>query len=319
MDELILGLPRNYLLDASLYVFRAYHSLKPDWQTPAGEPTHAVHGFVATLLNLLEQSRPNRLAVCFDGSLTTSFRNRIYPQYKANRPPPDPNLLVQFDLCQRFARALGTRPLIDDQFEADDLIGTLAMRLRAGGETFVIVSADKDLGQLLGEHDRQWDFTKGDPMGPPAVFERFGVHPHQLADWLALSGDSVDNIPGVQGVGAKTAAQLLKHFGSLSALLERVEEVAFLKSLRGAAQVCMKLKAGRELALLCRQLTGIAEHAPVPELEHLTPLEPDLSHFDALCDEAGFGSQLRVRARRWHRLHQARAAMAAAQTAGVAP
>lgn len=318
MDDLIASLPRNYLLDASLYVFRAYHSLKPDWKTAEGEPTHAVHGFVSTLLNLLEQSRPDRLAVCFDGSLTTSFRNQIYPQYKANRPPPDPNLLIQFDLCQRFARALGTHSLIDNSFEADDLIGTLAARLRAEGHRYVIVSADKDLGQLLGEHDRQWDFTKGEPVGPEGVLERFGVRPDQLADWLALCGDAIDNIPGVQGVGAKTAAQLLRHFDSLQALLERVEEVAFLKSLRGAPQVCLKLKAGRELALLCRQLTVIAEHAPVPELEALAPLEPDLARFDELCDEAGFGSVLRVRARRWHRLHTARNGSAGAQ-AGAAP
>lgn len=299
------SLPRNYLFDASLYVFRSYHALRPDWSDKDGQATHAVHGFVSTLLNLLEQTRPQRLAVCFDGSLNSSFRNEIYPAYKANREPPDENLLCQFKYCRDFTAALGASGLIDLRYEADDLIGTLAHQLRESGEQFVVVSADKDLGQLLTEGNWQWDFTKADPVGPAEVKERFGVEPHQLADWLALAGDSVDNIPGVNGVGAKTAAQLLRHFGSLEDVLARVDEVAFLRSVRGAAQVGHKLRAGRDLALLCRQLTGIALDAPVPALHQLKPAEPDLDRFDALCDQAGFGSVLRVRARRWQRLWSA--------------
>lgn len=297
------ALPGNYLLDASLYVFRAYHALRPDWNDADGDATHAAHGFVSTLLSLLEQTRPQRLAVCFDGSLNTSFRNEIYPAYKANREPPDANLLKQFGYCREFTRALGLAALIDTRYEADDLIGSLAGRLRELGERFVVVSADKDLGQLLMDGDWQWDFTKADPAGPATVLERFGVAPHQLADWLALAGDTVDNIPGVKGVGAKTASQLLRHFGSLDALLTRVDEVQFLKHVRGAAQVGRQLRASRDLALLCRQLTGIAMDAPTPHLTSLVPAAPDLDAFDRLCDAAGFGSVLRVRARRWQRLH----------------
>src|SRR5690606_33652545 len=149
--------------------------------------------------------------------------------------------------------ALGLAVLAHTEYEADDLIGTALHRARPAGFRGVIVSADKDLSQLLGEHDEQWDFARGLRWGAAGVKARHGVHAHQIADYLALTGDAVDNIPGVGGIGAKTAAVLLSHFGSLDALLARVDEVAFLR-LRGAAQVAARLREQRELALLFRQL-----------------------------------------------------------------
>jgi len=293
------ALPRRVLMDASLYVFRAYHSRAPDWHDHQGEPTHAVHGFVSTLFSLLERSKPSHIAVCFDGSLNASFRNEIDPSYKANRERPDANLLLQFDYCRRFSAALGLRALIDSRYEADDLIATLAATSRADDLGVLVISADKDLGQVIGPKDRQWDFTKGEPYGPDGVFKRSGVRPDQVADLLALTGDPVDNIKGIAGIGPKTAAQLLAHFGTLEQLIARAGEVPFLRSVRGAQTLLPKLRSGFVAARLARQLTLLAEDAPVPLWSELVPGRVDQHAFDCLCDAAGFGQLLRARARRW--------------------
>ncbi len=229
-----MNAPAAHLVDGSLYVFRAWHSMPDEFTDIDGRPVNAVHGFTRFLCELLERTKPPHIAVAFDASLTTSFRNAIYPAYKANRELPPPDLEYQFVLCREIALALGVVVLIDHSYEADDLIGSSLWSLRAHGFRGVIVSADKDFGQLLGEHDEQWDYARNLRWGPAGVHERLGVHPHQVADYLALCGDAVDNIPGVPGVGAKTAAALLAHFGSLDSLLERVDEVPFLR-IRGAA------------------------------------------------------------------------------------
>src|SRR5690606_28671633 len=187
--------------------------------------------------------------------------------------------------------------LAHTEYEADDLIGSALHRARPAGFRGVIVSADKDLSQLLGEHDEQWDFARGQRWGAAGVKARHGVHAHQIADYLALTGDAVDNIPGVGGIGAKTAAVLLSHFGSLDALLERVDEVAFLR-LRGAAQVAARLREQRELALLFRQLTTIACDAP---LDYAVPATPrgaaDPEMLDGLATALRFGPMTRRRLR----------------------
>jgi 5'-3' exonuclease len=161
----------------------------------------------------------------------------------------------------------------------------------------VIVSADKDFGQLLGEHDEQWDFAKNIRWGAAGVFERIGVHPHQVADYLALCGDAVDNIPGVPGVGAKTAAALLAHFGDLDSLLDRVDEVPYLR-LRGAAACAARLKEHAELARLYRRLTRIAlDVAVASHAEALRRQAGDLAGIEALCEQLRFGPLTRARLR----------------------
>lgn len=287
--------PAVHLVDGSLYVFRAWHSMPDEFHDTDGHPVNAVHGYTRFLCELLEKVKPEHLAVAFDASLTTSFRNAIYPAYKANRELPPPDLERQFVLCREVTQALGVPVLIDHTFEADDLIGSALWTMRAHGMRSVIVSADKDFGQLLGEFDEQWDYARNLRWGPPGVHERMGVHPHQVADYLALCGDAVDNIPGVPGVGAKTAAALLAHFGSLDALLDRVDEVSFLR-IRGAASCAAKLREHAEAARLYRRLTRIALDAPVPtEADSLRRLRGEVEAMDALCERLRFGPLTRTR------------------------
>src|SRR5690606_14586127 len=166
--------------------------------------------------------------------LDSCFRNALYPAYKANRPPAPEELRHQFSHCKALADALGLNVLAHGEYEADDLIGSALQHARAQGHRGVIISADKDLSQLLDAHDEQWDFARGQRWGATGVKARLGVEARQVADYLGLCGDAVDNIPGVPGIGCKTAVVLLGHFGSLDALLERIDEVGFLR-MRGAA------------------------------------------------------------------------------------
>ncbi|RAO77305.1 5'-3' exonuclease [Dyella jiangningensis] len=287
--------PAVHLIDGSLYVFRAWHSMPDEFHDADGHAVNAVHGFTRFLCELLERVKPEHLAVAFDASLTTSFRNAIYPAYKANRELPPPDLERQFVLCREVAEALGIPVLIDHTYEADDLIGSALWSLRGHGFRSVIVSADKDFGQLLGEFDEQWDYARNLRWGPAGVLEKLGVHPHQVADYLALCGDAVDNIPGVPGIGAKTAAALLSHFGSLDALLERVDEVPFLR-IRGAASCAAKLREHADSARLYRQLTRIALDAPVAEqVEAMQRQRRDAAMMDELSERLRFGPLTRTR------------------------
>ena len=294
--------PTAHLVDGSLYVFRAWHSMPDEFHDADGHPVNAVHGYTRFLCELLEREGPTHLAVAFDASLTTSFRNAIYPAYKANRELPPPDLERQFVQCRAVTEALGIHVMIDHSFEADDLIGSSLWTLRAVGFRSVIVSADKDFGQLLGEHDEQWDFARNLRWGPAGVFERLGVHPEQVADFLALSGDAVDNIPGVPGIGAKTAAALLAHFGSLDALLERVEEVPFLR-LRGAASCAAKLREHGASAKLYRRLTRIALDAPVENHAEGLVRRPVADALEPLCEQLRFGPLTRNRLRALNNLN----------------
>ncbi|MBX9401965.1 exodeoxyribonuclease IX [Lysobacter sp. BMK333-48F3] len=291
--------PPLYLVDASLYVFRAWHSIPDEFQDAEGWPTNAVHGFARFLLELIERERPRHIAIAFDEALDSCFRNRLYPAYKANRDPAPDALKRQFGHCKALCAALGLAVLADVEYEADDLIGSALITMRGQGYRGVIVSADKDLSQLLDVHDEQWDFARGQRWGADGVPARHGVLASQIADYLALTGDAVDNIPGVPGIGAKTAAALLGHFGSLDALLARVEEVPFLR-LRGAASAAAKLRAHREQALLCRQLTTIAIDAPLGgDRGHFLRDPADPAGLLELCDRLRFGPMTR------RRLHEA--------------
>lgn len=288
---------RVYLVDASLYVFRAWHSIPPDFTDIDGHPVNAVHGFTRFLLDLLERARPSHAAIAFDESLTSSFRNAIYPEYKANRELPPAELVRQFAYCRDVAAVLGLTVLTDTRFEADDLIGSAVARLAPHGRGVVVVSADKDFGQLVGEHVEQWDFSRDQRWDAHGVRQRLGVRPEQVADYLALTGDAVDNIPGVPGIGAKTAATLLAHFGSLDALLARSDEVAFLR-LRGAAAASARLREHAALARLSRSLTGIACDAPVPEsIEGYARRTHDWSAVESLFDRLRIGPMTRARVR----------------------
>jgi 5'-3' exonuclease len=290
--------PTLYLVDASLYVFRAWHSMPDEFRDADGWPTNAVHGFARFLLELLERERPRHIAIAFDEALDSCFRNTLYPPYKANRDPAPEELRRQFGQCKALCAALGLVVLAHREYEADDLIGSALHAARPLGFRGLIVSADKDLSQLLADFDEQWDYARGQRWGAAGVKARHGVHAHQIADYLALCGDAVDNIPGVPGIGAKTAAVLLAHFESLDLLLARIDEVQYLR-FRGAAQAAVKLRLHREQAMLCRQLSRIALDAPLDGAGDFTRGRVDAATLLSLCESVGFGPLTR------RRLHEA--------------
>ncbi|MDO5505626.1 MAG: 5'-3' exonuclease H3TH domain-containing protein [Pseudoxanthomonas suwonensis] len=286
---------RLYLVDASLYVFRAWHSMPDQWHDADGWPLNAVHGFARFLLELLERERPRHIAIAFDEALDGCFRNTLYPQYKANRPPAPEELKRQFACCRALCETLGLATMAHGQYEADDLIGSALVAARDSGRRAVIVSADKDLSQLLGDGDEQYDFGRGQRWDAAGVKARHGVHAHQVADYLALCGDAIDNIPGIGGIGRKTAAVLLAHFGSLDAVLERIDEIPFLR-MRGAAQTAARLRDQGEQARLWRQLTTIALDAPLPASAPQFRRGPvDGAALDVLADALRFGPMTRRR------------------------
>ncbi|MEP6483570.1 MAG: 5'-3' exonuclease H3TH domain-containing protein [Rudaea sp.] len=291
-----------YLIDGSLYIFRAWHSIPNNFVDHENAPVNAVYGFTRFLCDFLERTKPTHIVVAFDESLTSSFRNNIYPEYKANREMPPEELRRQFAYCKEIAAALGLCVLAHEHYEADDLIGSAMIGMRKHGFRSVVVSADKDFGQLIDVHDEQWDFSRDLRWNRDGVKQRLGVRPEQVVDYLALTGDAVDNIPGVPGIGAKTAATLLAHFGSLDALLARIEEIPFLR-MRGAGQVYVRLKQHREQALLSRLLTQIALDAPVPEhADGMSWSRPDLAALDALMEKLRFGPLTRSRVRGFARV-----------------
>jgi 5'-3' exonuclease len=285
-----------YLIDASMYVFRAWHSMPNVFFDCDGEPVNAVHGFGRFLLDFLERTRATHAVAAFDIALTSSFRNAIYPAYKANREPAPPELKRQFDCCRELAAAFGLTVLADAAYEADDLIGSVLHASHSHGLRAVIVSADKDFGQLLRDGAEQWDYARGQRWGAAGVSARLGVEAHQVVDYLALTGDAIDNIPGVPGIGPKGAAALLAHFGDLETLLARVDEVPFLR-LRGAASMAAKLRVHAAQARLSQRLARIALDAPVPDHpDRLQRQAPDADALSALFERFRFGPLTRTRA-----------------------
>jgi len=287
-----------YVIDASVYVFRAWFSIPEDMQDSNGNPVNALYGFARFLSDFLEHSKPEYAAVAFDTSLTTCFRNDIYPDYKANRDPAPDELKQQFERCRALTRSLGLPEYAEQRFEADDIIGTLVTSMRRQGMPSTILSRDKDMAQLLDAGDVLWDFAGGRRIAYKDVRASYGVHPEQMIDYLALAGDSVDNIPGVRGVGPKTAAALLEHFDSLDNIYNRLDEVVGV-SVRGAAKLGARLAEHKEMAMLSRQLSTIACDVPLAsDRDVLLRRPPDLSALNAIYDEAQFGQALRRQAER---------------------
>ena len=252
---------RLYLIDALPYVFRAFFAIR-EMRSPQGQPVNAVYGFTAFLLQLLQREPLTHIAVAFDESLTSSFRNAFFPAYKANRALPPPDLAWQLERCQAIVRALGIQVFVDHQYEADDLIGTLARQATEQDMEVVVVSNDKDLMQLVTPQVTFYDVAKNRRFDPAGVMAHLGVKPEQIPDFLGLQGDAVDNIPGVQGIGTKTALALLQAFPNLEALYTNLPRVDTLP-LRNAKTLRQKLEAGRQAAFLSKRLATIALDAPV--------------------------------------------------------
>ncbi|HWG76612.1 MAG TPA: 5'-3' exonuclease H3TH domain-containing protein [Steroidobacteraceae bacterium] len=289
---------RVYLVDASVYVFRAWHAWRFDLVDGQGNPTHALYGFARLLTELLERVNPARIAVAFDDSHGRGHRQRLYPPYKRNREPVPLALRRQFALCRDFCRALGVAEFASEEFEADDLIGTLASTSRAQGLAVTILSCDKDLAQLIGPADVFWDYAEGRQYRYEQMAERFGVIPERMADYLALRGDSVDNVPGVPGIGPKTAAALMQAFASLEELYAAPAGIARLP-LRGAARLPERLQLHRDMLFLARALTRIRCDVPLAaDTQALLRRAPDLGLLAAFCANQGFGPMLLRQAER---------------------
>jgi DNA polymerase I len=262
-----------YLIDVSSFVFRAYYSVK-GLTTARGEPTNAVFGVANMLVSLFKDYAPSHVAVAMD-SRTPTFRREIYPAYKANRPPPPEDLKVQFPFVRELVEAFDLAVLQRDGFEADDLIATAARAASKAGLKVVIVSADKDLMQLVGPGVVMLDTMKEKLWDAAAVEEKWGVPPALVGDLLAIGGDSSDNIPGVPRVGPKTAAPLLVEFGGLEPLLANLDKV-------GSKALAARLAEHAEAARLSRRLVELADvtdsvdldathHGP-PSQERLAPV-----------------------------------------------
>ena len=263
-----------------------------------GRPVNALYGFARFLGDFMEQVNPEHIAVCFDEGKSESFRTEIYPQYKANRDPAPEELKRQFSQCRRFTRALGIMEIGSPRYEADDLIGTLVQHGRTVNRPSTIITRDKDLAQLVSKDDVFWDFAGKGKIRYDEIRGVFGVHPEQIADFLALAGDAVDNIKGVPGVGKKTATVLLERFGSLDGIYDNLDNVHEV-NVRGAKTLGEKLTTYRDDAILSRKLTGIACDAPIDDAENsMQRSRPKLGDINALYDEADIGTALRRQAER---------------------
>ncbi len=283
-EEPVKPSPKLYLLDGSSYIYRAYYGIR-DLATAGGLPTNAVFGFTRMLLGLLQEERPDYLAVVFDRPREETFRREIYPGYKANREAMPEDLTPQIPYIRQILQALHIPLLEAPGFEADDVIATLARRYAAQGIEVTVVTGDKDLMQIVGEGIALLDTMKEKRSGPQEVLERFGVPPELVPDVLGLAGDTSDNIPGVPGIGEKTAADLVRRFGSLEGVLTWQSLVNGKKRRESLHAHGDQARLSKRLATLRHDvdleisLTDLQRQAP--NLQELIPLLRELE-FEAL-------------------------------------
>lgn len=275
-----------YLIDGSGYIFRAYHALPPLSRPSDGLPVGAVHGFCQMLWKLIQDSKdgdkPSHLAVIFDAK-KENFRNDIYPEYKANRPPAPEDLIPQFPLIRDATKAFNLPCIEQEGYEADDLIATYAVQAVARGATVTIVSSDKDLMQLIEPGIEMLDTMKnGRRIGPDQVMEKFGVTPDKVVDVQSLAGDSTDNVPGVPGIGIKTAAQLINEYGDLDTLLDQAEGIKQKKRRENLIEFA-------EQARISRDLVTLKQDVPVENnLDELRLYDPDAEALLGFMQEMEF-------------------------------
>ncbi|KAA0072744.1 DNA polymerase I [Tardiphaga sp. P9-11] len=306
-----------FLVDGSSYIFRAYHALPPLNRKSDGLQVNAVLGFCNMLWKLIRDmppdNRPTHLAIIFDKSEVT-FRNKLYPEYKAHRPPAPDDLIPQFALIRDAVRAFDLPSIEQGGFEADDLIATYVREAGERGATATIVSSDKDLMQLVTEQVTMYDTMKDRRLGIAEVIEKFGVPPNKVVEVQALAGDSVDNVPGVPGIGIKTAAQLITEYGDLETLLNRAGEIKQPKRRESLIEHAEKARISRQLVLLDDKvalevpLDDLAVHEPdarkliaflkFMEFSTLTRRVAEYAQIDIADVEADGGSATKVSARK---------------------
>jgi len=243
-----------FLLDASIYIFRAYFALPDNWHSPEGYPVNALYGYTKFLLNYLDQQQPQQVAAAFDESLGTCFRNELHPEYKCSRVLPDETLAFQLSACKAVTSVLGVPSFASSRFEADDIIATLAYKARGAGRSVVILSKDKDLGQLLvNTQDKLYDPATGTLLDQVAFKKKYGIAPKLMIDYQMLVGDRIDDIPGVPGIGSKTACLLVNQFGTVDHMLKRLDDIA-AAPIRGARSIASKLENFQSQFEITRQL-----------------------------------------------------------------
>src|SRR5512138_394203 len=278
-----------FLVDGSSYIFRAYHALPPLNRKSDGLQVNAVLGFCNMLWKLLrempEDDRPTHLAIVFDKSEIT-FRNKLYPDYKAHRPPAPDDLIPQFSLIRDAVRAFDLPCLEQNGFEADDLIATYVRQACERGASATIVSSDKDLMQLVTDCVHMYDTMKDRRIGIPEVIEKFGVPPEKVVEVQALAGDSTDNVPGVPGIGVKTAAQLIVEYGDLEQLLFRAGEIKQPKRREALIE-------NAEKARISLKLVTLKDDVPAPaDPDSFDKRKPDPNVLLPWLEQQGFKSLL---------------------------
>lgn len=293
--------PLVHLFDGHVYIFRAYHSLPP-MTADDGTPCNAAYGFANTLIRYAADSAPSHAAVCFDAAMT-SFRNAAFPAYKAQRGETPDDLEPQFELCKEIAQALGFASFEQDDYEADDLIGALCEDVIRWRGRARILTTDKDLCQLVREDGRVvvHDLAKETTFDADAVRGKFGVSPAQIPDYLGLVGDVIDNLPGVPGVGAKSAAAILRVFASIEAIpIGAGAEAWGGVQVRGAVKLAEKLALHRERALTTKSLATVLRSVPglSAGLDDLAYRGADRARVEPLFDRLGW-NKIRDRIPRW--------------------
>jgi DNA polymerase I len=286
------------LVDASGFIFRAFHAIQI-LTRPDGTPVNAVYGFITMLMKLLDDMQPDHIAIIFDSARKT-FRNDIDPTYKANRTEPPDELVPQFALVREATEAFNLDCIELNGFEADDLIATYTKEAINEGAEVTIVSSDKDLMQLVSDRVTMFDSFKNKRIGPEQVQEKFGVSPEKVVDVQSLAGDSSDNVPGVPGIGIKTAAQLIHEFGDLDTLLARSSEIKQNKRRENLIEHADK-------ARLSRELVRLRDDVPLTiPLSQLGRRQPDLVHLEQFLKDQGFKTILaRIQSRSPKELYSA--------------
>ena len=286
---------RLFLVDSSIFIFRAWYGPERGRVNQLQQPNQAFVGFCDFVYLLLTEQAPQRLVFAFDESLSKSSRQEIYPDYKANRSPAPTELKRQFAWCRQWLEALGISCVSSTQWEADDLIGSLVNYHRSAQLPVAILTADKDLAQLISEGDVWWSYLDNKKLDYRAIYKKFGVRPEQIADQLALTGDKVDNIPGIPEVGQKTAARLLRKYESVDNLRQHLHQVGEMK-FRYASRVQVSLIENEAQLDTSLQLTRINREISEMQQVDLLRHRAEVKQLERMMVEQAFDS---TRTSRW--------------------